>query len=203
MTLVFSPIINDDGRCLEPSEVRVRNQNGALYPRNPLSGIITIPDYGDHPDTSITSAPGAGASPITIDEATPNAYAVEWGGQWVGATLYGADGVTPLFAGSSGIQLSINGATATTTIIMGIRVQPSSADLGRRPTISLAFAPTPPTTWSIDNNNEAAGNQGPTSARPAHRVGLSYFDETLGRPIWSNGTIWRSVNETTGLWETV
>lgn len=38
---------------------------------------------------------------------------------------------------------------------------------------------------------------GNTASRPAHRAGLMYFDTTLAKPIWSDGTNWKDATGTT------
>ena len=57
----------------------------------------------------------------------------------------------------------------------------------------------------IDNFTQAAVNPlyGPTADRPIESVqvplsiGLSYYDTTLGIPIWWNGTVWKNASGTT------
>jgi hypothetical protein len=57
----------------------------------------------------------------------------------------------------------------------------------------------------IDNFTQAVVNPlyGPTADRPVERVqvplsiGSSYYDTTLGIPIWWNGTVWKNASGTT------
>jgi hypothetical protein len=57
----------------------------------------------------------------------------------------------------------------------------------------------------IDNFTQAVVNPvyGPTANRPIENVnaplsiGLSYYDTTLGIPIWWNGTVWKNASGTT------
>ena len=57
----------------------------------------------------------------------------------------------------------------------------------------------------IDNFTQAVVNPvyGPTADRPIENVnaplsiGLSYYDTTLGIPIWWNGTVWKNASGTT------
>jgi hypothetical protein len=52
--------------------------------------------------------------------------------------------------------------------------------------------------WPATALGGITGASGTTSARPASvPVGYGYWDTTLGKPVWWNGSVWKDATGTT------